>query len=397
MSRLLRPLLLPALLLAAVSAAAQPANDFRYAAYSIVQAGTYTGTNVGATTSELPGNGDLAPSCMTAGHSAPNSVWWRFEPSASGTITIDLSNSGFDTVLSVYSSLEGVEVACDDDSGTSTTSSATFSVLGGYRYLVRVAGYDGASGPISMAVSPTSLIATSPDDAAADGFLMPADGLYPSSIVGATNEPALNPAASCVSAANDGGNSVWRSLEATANGTVTISTAGSNFDTIMSVYIINFAPTTLDEVGCNDDTNGASDRTSTVTFNVFAGMLYVVRVVGYQGASGSLLQYTVSGLAPPLVDAEPPAAPAAVTALAAPVPNPTAGATTLRATLATAADVDLAVYDLLGRRVATLASGPHPAGALDAAWDASTVPPGIYLARLTADGTVSTQRITVAR
>ena len=69
------------------------------------------------------------------------------------------------------------------------------------------------------------------------------------------------------------------------------------------------------------------------------------------------------------VDTEDEATPL-VTALAAPYPNPSAGAATLPFTLAEAADVRLTAYDVLGRRVATLVEGPHPAGAHEAAFGA---------------------------
>ncbi len=61
------------------------------------------------------------------------------------------------------------------------------------------------------------------------------------------------------------------------------------------------------------------------------------------------------------VDAEDEATPL-VTALAAPYPNPSAGAATLSFTLAESAEVTLTVYDVLGRRVVTLAEGQQAAG-----------------------------------
>jgi hypothetical protein len=42
------------------------------------------------------------------------------------------------------------------------------------------------------------------------------------------------------------------------------------------------------------------------------------------------------------------------------------------------------VYDLLGRKVATLADGVFEAGSYSATWDASGFAAGTYLARLTA-------------
>jgi hypothetical protein len=70
-------------------------------------------------------------------------------------------------------------------------------------------------------------------------------------------------------------------------------------------------------------------------------------------------------------------------------PNPFALPTTIAFSLAEAGPVTVAVYDLLGRRVATLLDGPLPAGPHAVTWDGADglqrpAPPGLYLYRLTA-------------
>ena len=79
------------------------------------------------------------------------------------------------------------------------------------------------------------------------------------------------------------------------------------------------------------------------------------------------------------------------------VPNPARGAARLTVTLGAPADIKAAVYDVLGRRVATLTEGAHAAGphALDvetAGWA-----PGVYTVRVRAGEAVATQRLTVVR
>ncbi len=73
---------------------------------------------------------------------------------------------------------------------------------------------------------------------------------------------------------------------------------------------------------------------------------------------------------------------------AAAAPNPTTGATRIHYTLPRGGPVELAIYDVSGRRVRTLVDGVHPAGSYEAAWDgrddAGLRPaPGVYLYRLT--------------
>jgi hypothetical protein len=65
-------------------------------------------------------------------------------------------------------------------------------------------------------------------------------------------------------------------------------------------------------------------------------------------------------------------------------PNPFNPATTVGFALPADAAVDLAVYDILGRTVATLASGPHTAGYHTARWESAGAPGGVYFARFTA-------------
>ena len=89
-------------------------------------------------------------------------------------------------------------------------------------------------------------------------------------------------------------------------------------------------------------------------------------------------------------------APAVVTLFPS-APNPARGTTALRFSLPHAADATLAVYDLLGRRVALLADGPLAAGPHAADWDAAAAAPGVYVARLTTPDGTDTQRVTVVR
>jgi hypothetical protein len=65
-------------------------------------------------------------------------------------------------------------------------------------------------------------------------------------------------------------------------------------------------------------------------------------------------------------------------------PNPFNPATTVAFALPADAAVDLAVYDILGRMVASLASGPHSAGYHTARWESAGAPGGVYFARFTA-------------
>ncbi len=83
--------------------------------------------------------------------------------------------------------------------------------------------------------------------------------------------------------------------------------------------------------------------------------------------------------------------------LHAPVPNPTAGTADVRFDLPRAGDVRVEVFDVMGRRVAVLASGDHPAGRHAVRWDGGALAAGAYLVRLSAADGVIVQRATVVR
>ena len=65
-------------------------------------------------------------------------------------------------------------------------------------------------------------------------------------------------------------------------------------------------------------------------------------------------------------------------------PNPFNPATTFAFDLPEAVDVELTVFDSIGRSVATVASGRHSAGTLRYVWQAGHLPSGVYFYRLNA-------------
>jgi hypothetical protein len=84
-------------------------------------------------------------------------------------------------------------------------------------------------------------------------------------------------------------------------------------------------------------------------------------------------------------------------ALAPPAPNPTEGSATVRYDVPRAADVTVAVYDLLGRRVAVLAEGPVAAGRHLLRLDGARLAVGTYVVRMRAGAFVQARRVTVVR
>jgi hypothetical protein len=88
----------------------------------------------------------------------------------------------------------------------------------------------------------------------------------------------------------------------------------------------------------------------------------------------------------------------AALALAQNLPNPARAMTSVRFALLAAAPVSLAIYDIQGRRVATLLDHElQQAGAHDVPVHVGGWRPGVYLYRLEAGGTSATRKMLVVR
>jgi len=119
-----------------------------------------------------------------------------------------------------------------------------------------------------------------------------------------------------------------------------------------------------------------------VTHTIAAAGVYSV-YVAYDDfyASGPSSVYTLIWLDPQAVEE---AAVPAEYSLSQNYPNPFNPATTIAFSLPLAGDIELAVYDLVGRRVALLAAGACPAGLHEVQFDAADLPSGLYFYQLRA-------------
>lgn len=87
-----------------------------------------------------------------------------------------------------------------------------------------------------------------------------------------------------------GGHSVWISWQAPSDGLVTLSTAGSSFDTLLAVYLLNPGDDPvfqrLEHVAADDDYGGLV--TSYLQFGANANETYQIAVDGFNGATGEI-------------------------------------------------------------------------------------------------------------
>lgn len=78
-------------------------------------------------------------------------------------------------------------------------------------------------------------------------------------------------------------------------------------------------------------------------------------------------------------------------------PNPSTAAVRISYALPKSGEVELAVYDVVGQKVATLATGVMSAGKHDVSWNGARVAAGVYFFRLSFGGNTRTNRMTVVR
>ena len=89
--------------------------------------------------------------------------------------------------------------------------------------------------------------------------------------------------------------------------------------------------------------------------------------------------------------------PPTTNALGAAYPNPFRGRTTLALDVAEAQVVTVEVFDVLGRRVATVHDGPLEVGSHRVVIEATGLPAGVYVVRAEGEAFRFAQRVTLVR
>ena len=149
-------------------------------------------------------------------------------------------------------------------------------------------------------------------------------------------------------------------------------------------------------------TAAAGEATWDVPWAATAEAVYAARDVSPQLAPGGGFVYTLEGREPgetwqllrALTVTVPPAF---ATRLFEPHPNPFNPKVTVPFSLAAPGRVRVEIFDLAGRRVATLADRTFTAGAHDLSWDGGDQASGVYLLRFTSAGHTESKRLVLLR
>ncbi|MGD8813649.1 MAG: C1 family peptidase, partial [Anaerolineales bacterium] len=212
-----------------------------------------------------------------------NTVWYRYTPSASGTLDINTFGSDFDTVLGVYTGTRGslTSVACNDDSG-SLQSSVSFTASAETAYHIQVASYSSGGGTLELNADFTAFPPPI-NDIMADAIVIEAvPYTNMQSTINATLE-VDEPETQC------GWNneaSVWYRFTPSSSGTFSVDTFGSDYDTVLHVYE-DLGGGSLELMGCNDD---SVDEQSKAVFSASLGSSYLIGITHYgEGSGGNLV------------------------------------------------------------------------------------------------------------
>ncbi len=227
-------------------------------------------------------------------------------------------------------------------SGIGRDTLAAANTARGQVWSVDVSAFDGIDdGPVATR---TRTIQNSPPTApslaivpqgqygnSADSFGARKDLTNLASPIGGSNVGASKESGEPNHAGFAGGHSVWYLWKGPATGPADISTAGSDFDTLLAVYALNESGliTGLAPVAANDNADG-STTASHVTFNATEGAVYQIAIDGKNGSSGNLVLTWSPSQGP---NAAPEAMPATNDMLYGYVSNPSADADPEDATL----------------------------------------------------------------
>ncbi|MCB1120073.1 MAG: hypothetical protein KJT03_00875 [Verrucomicrobiae bacterium] len=222
---------------------------------------------------------------LHAGNSGGRSVWFTWVAPQDGNLTVSTAGSDFDTLLAVYvgTSFQNLlALASNDNFPPDVTSQVTLPVVAGQTYRIAVDGrYDLLGNTIDSGNIQLTLTLVPFNDDFANATLMTGGDL----LIEGYNTNAGKEGGEGNHASNAGGASVWFDYLAPADGMVVIDTAGSEFDTLLSVYAGDTLGG-LSNIASNDNLGGVL-TSSRVVVLATAGESYKIALDGKDGDSGN--------------------------------------------------------------------------------------------------------------
>ncbi|MDT8301763.1 MAG: GEVED domain-containing protein [Sedimentisphaerales bacterium] len=249
---------------------APPAND----GYQNAQAvGDVTSLAFDTTEATFDGPGE----CLS---DATRNIWYCYTAACTGCATISLCGSNYDTKLAVYGECSSAPslsnlLRCNDDF-CGQQSELNLNVTAGNTYLIEIGGFGTSHGAGSLTISCNNAAGPPSNDtwsgAASIGNV--------SNLAFDTGCATFNGPGICITSSN-----LWFCYTPQNSCNITVSTAGSSFDTILAIYNgCNSSPNFGSLINCNDD--GPGSRLAEISIPAIGGNTYLIEVGGYNGATG---------------------------------------------------------------------------------------------------------------
>lgn len=261
----------------------RPSNDDVFYAVGLKQTGTVVTTATGNNNFATLQPGE--PRYMSA---IQRTIWWKFIPTETRNYSFDTKTSQFDTTLGLYSGTWNALtfVAGNNSDGSLMTSRITRVFTRGTQYFIQLGGSGAARGNAVLNLSP---VGPDNDMIAKAKALSGTPGIVTGTNSWASIEPNEILPIPAVQA------TAWWRFTATATKTITVSTAGSAFDTTLGVFWKD--GTQAPSLVAFNDNDGAL-TTSRVSFAAVAGRVYYLQIGGNGTARGAIRLSFPAGASP---------------------------------------------------------------------------------------------------
>jgi hypothetical protein len=236
--------------------------------------------------------------CEVGAAGTSNSVWYRYTPAKDGFIVADTHGSNYNTVLSIWNGCPGgvppncsarTQLACNDDYLFGTTSEVGLLVNAGTNYYIRVSDYNSAAGGGTLNFN---LRYFPPNDVCASAAVV--SGIAYSDVLSTQNaaDELCEEDESCEVSDVGVSNAVWYKYTPPCNGSISLNTNGSTYDTVMSIWdgcgewvSVDWPCIQAAELACDDD-SGTGTASQILNFAVTEGTDYIIKVADYNTTQG---------------------------------------------------------------------------------------------------------------
>ena len=246
---------------------------------AVVGSNDFTNINAGTSFGEV--------TCGFGGAPFTKDVFFSFVAPATDGYTFATcgSSAEFDTGIEVWDGCPdagGNQLACNDDCPESTAFASRVSadLTAGTTYIIRVGGWDGATGTTDLLISQGAPVGPANDNCA--DATVAIVGNNPFDTNGSSTDGPNPTDASCGAFGAAFFNDVWFTFTAPTTGNFLVSLCSATWDTRLDIY--DGCGGTI--VVCNDDADsGACGLASEATLAATAGTSYSIRIGGYGAAN----------------------------------------------------------------------------------------------------------------